>query len=276
MITELAPAKLNLALHVRARRNDGYHEIETLFAFCRDGDRLEVEEASADALTIVGPFATGLSSDDNLVLAALSAMRRLAPGGIPPLANTLTKNLPVAAGIGGGSADAAAMIRVLDRQYSRLGDNIELARATAYLGADVGACVVGGTRIGHGVGADLGASLDDLAGCPVLLVNPRVALATGPVFAAWDGADRGPLPVGTAREIATAGRNDLEAPALRLCPAIADVLAALSRTDPWLRRMSGSGATCFALYDSPAARTSAAHAIVAEYPGWWCLETMLA
>jgi 4-diphosphocytidyl-2-C-methyl-D-erythritol kinase len=110
----------------------------------------------------------------------------------------------------------------------------------------------------------------------VLLVNPRVPLATGPVFAAWDGVDRGPLPHGTAREIAIAGRNDLEEPATQLCPAIADVLAALRRTDAWLTRMSGSGATCFALFDSEAARARAHAAVADAHPGWWCLESTLA
>jgi len=274
MHTEPAPAKINLALHVRARRPDGYHEIETLFAFCRDGDRLEVEEADADRLTIVGPFAGGLSTTDNLVLAALAAMRRL--GDIPPLAVTLTKNLPVAAGIGGGSADAAAMIRLLDRHYVHVDDDNELVAATTQLGADVGACIVGRTRIGQGVGTDLHRIPDDLTGCPVLLVNPRVPLATGPVFAAWDGVDRGALSSGTARAVALAGRNDLAAPAIGLCPAIADVLAALRRSDAWLVRMSGSGATCFALFDREADRAKTRAALAAERSDWWCLESTLA
>jgi 4-diphosphocytidyl-2-C-methyl-D-erythritol kinase len=276
MITETAPAKINLALHVRARRADGYHEIETLFAFCEDGDRIDVEEASSDSLTIVGPFARGLSTTDNLVLSALASMRALSFHAVPPLAVTLTKNLPVAAGIGGGSADAAAMIRLLDRHYVRNGDNKELVLANAHLGADVGACIVGRTRIGRGVGANLEMASDDLAGCPILLVNPRVPLATGPVFRAWDGADRGSLPAGSAREITLAGRNDLEAPAIALCPVVADVLSALRATGGWLTRMSGSGATCFTLYDHEADRTAAAAAITAARPGWWCLESRLA
>ena len=275
-ITEPAPAKINLALHVRARRADGYHDLETLFAFCRDGDLLSVEEAETDRLRIVGPFADGLSTTDNLVLAALASMRRLASTTIPPLAINLTKNLPVAAGIGGGSADAAAMIRLLDRTYVHNGDGKELVLANAHLGADVGACIVGRTRLGRGTGTDLHMAPDDLADCPVLLVNPRIPLSTGPVFKAWDQVDRGPLPEGSAREMALAGRNDLEEPAIRLCPIIADVLAALRQTNPWLARMSGSGATCFALYDSPVGRAAASAQIRAAHPGWWCLETTLA
>jgi 4-diphosphocytidyl-2-C-methyl-D-erythritol kinase len=122
--------------------------------------------------------------------------------------------------------------------------------------------------IGRGTGTELEPGPDDLAGCPVLLVNPRQPLATGPVFKGWDQVDRGPMPAGSARAIALHGRNDLEAPALALCPAVGEVLAALRETSPWLARMSGSGATCFALYDSPAARDAAQAAIPA---GWWTL-----
>jgi len=275
-LIEPAPAKLNLALHVRRRREDGYHELETLFAFVRDGDSLSIAEAESDQLAIVGPFAEGLSTHDNLVLAALDVMRQPPFGGVPPLAITLVKNLPVAAGIGGGSADAAAMIRLLDRHYVHNGDGKELVLATAHLGADIGACIVGRTRVGRGVGADLHMAGDDLAGCPALLVNPGVPLGTGPVFQAWDGIDSGPLPEGSAREIAVAGRNDLEKPAIALCPVIADVLAALRGTNAWLVRMSGSGATCFALFDTIEDRTAAAQVIGQVAPGWWCLETELA
>ena len=112
---------------------------------------------------------------------------------------------------------------------------------------------------------------NDLAGTPVLLVNPRVPLSTGPVFKAWDVQDRGAMPSGTARQIAFAGRNDLEKPAVAICPVIADVLDALAQTQPWLARMSGSGATCFALYGDTAARDRAAAALAAAHPGWWQL-----
>jgi 4-diphosphocytidyl-2-C-methyl-D-erythritol kinase len=124
------------------------------------------------------------------------------------------------------------------------------------------------TCIGRGTGIELEPAPQDLAGTPVLLVNPRLPLATGRVFKAWDGADRGPLPHGTAREIALTGRNDLEAPAINLCPEIAEVLTALRQTPAWLVRMSGSGATCFALYDNAEARDAATAALP---PGWWTL-----
>jgi 4-diphosphocytidyl-2-C-methyl-D-erythritol kinase len=141
------------------------------------------------------------------------------------------------------------------------------ARA-AKLGADVPACVLSRTHIGLGTGTEQLAVEDDLARTPVLLVNPRVPLATGPVFKAWDGADRGALPEGSASQIAREGRNDLEAPAVSLCPVIAEVLAALRNTDPWLARMSGSGATCFALYATPEARDAAQAAMPAA---WWTM-----
>lgn len=197
---------------------------------------------------------------DNLVGRALNALPR--PQG---LAVTLEKNLPVAAGLGGGSADAGAVFRMVEALHG-LPDDWQ-ARA-AKLGADVPACVLSRTHIGLGTGTEQVEVEDDLAGTPVLLVNPRMPLSTGPVFKAWDGMDRGALPSGPASRIAREGRNDLEAPAISLCPVIAEVLAALHKTNPWLARMSGSGATCFALYDTPEARDAAQAAMPAE---WWTM-----
>ncbi|MFM7377184.1 MAG: hypothetical protein ACKO1O_03495, partial [Erythrobacter sp.] len=181
------------------------------------------------------------------------------------LAVTLEKNLPVAAGLGGGSADAGAVFRVVEALHG-LPDDWP-ARA-AKLGADVPACVLSRTHIGLGTGTEQVDVEDDLVRTPVLLVNPRVPLSTWPVFKAWDGMDRGALPTGCASRIAREGRNDLEAPAISLCPVIAEVLAALHATHPWLARMSGSGATCFALFDTPEARDAAAAAMPAE---WWTM-----
>lgn len=290
---ETAYAKINLALHVRRRREDGYHELETLFAFVDAGDVLTAEPAAQDSLHVVGEFSGLLATSppslgggvggggsalstaeppspalpqgegsvlDNLVARALNALPR--PQG---LAVTLEKNLPVAAGLGGGSADAGAVFRIVEALHG-LPDDWQ-ARA-AKLGADVPACVLSRTHIGLGTGTEQLAVEDDLGGTPVLLVNPRVPLSTGPVFKAWDGVDRGALPTGPASRIAREGRNDLEAPAITLCPEIAEVLAALRKTDPWLARMSGSGATCFALYDTPEARDAAA-AVMPK--GWWTM-----
>ena len=267
-VQETAFAKINMALHVRARRDDGYHELETLFAFVDAGDVLVATPAEGDGLTTLGEFAGGLSDPfGNLVAKALNSLPR--PDG---LAITLEKNLPVAAGLGGGSADAGAVFRIVRERYG-LPDDWQ-ARA-AKLGADVPACVESVTCIGRGTGTELSPADDSLAGAPVLLVNPRLPLATGPVFAGWDGEDRGPLPVSDARAIALGGRNDLEAPAIALCPAIAEVLAVLRETKPWLARMSGSGATCFGLYDSEDARDSAVAQIRDRWPDWWQMKGRL-
>lgn len=261
LMIETAYAKINLALHVRRRRDDGYHDLETLFAFVDAGDVLSVLPAARDELRTLGEFGGALTDPfDNIVMKALSALPR--PQG---WAVMLEKNLPVAAGLGGGSADAGAVFRLVEREYG-LPDDWH-ARA-AQLGADVPACVGSEACIGRGTGTELEPIENDLAGMPVLLVNPRVPLSTGPVFKGWDGLDRGAMPQGAVSAIAQAGRNDLQAPAIALCPKVAEVLAVLRATDPWLARMSGSGATCFALYNDAAARDAAQAAMPRE---WWTL-----
>jgi 4-diphosphocytidyl-2-C-methyl-D-erythritol kinase len=263
---EIAPAKLNLALHVRGRLPDGRHAIETVFAFCADGDRLSVESAEQITLSIEGPFAPELGDPcDNLVTKAARALAESA-GVELGAALTLDKRLPVASGIGGGSADAAAALRLLTSLWQ-----IPPAHALAVaptLGSDVPACLLSLPMRGDGAGDALTPiDLSGLSGTPVLLVNPRVPLSTAEVFANWDGVDRGPL--GDWRE----GRNDLEAPAIALVPQIEAVLAWLSaQSDVKFVRMSGSGATCFALFDNEEARDAAAEAVPRE---WWRLATFL-
>lgn len=264
---ETAFAKLNLALHVRRRREDGYHELETLFAFVDQGDKLSASPASQDVVHVTGEFAGNLDPFGNIVAKALGKLRH-----VPGWSVRLEKNLPVAAGLGGGSADAGAVFRMVER-WGGLPDN--WAEIAAKLGADVPACVRSNACIGVGTGTELLPVDNDLAGTAVLLVNPRVPLATGPVFQSWDGVDRGAMPRTTAREIALAGRNDLEAPAISLCPAIGDVLAALRQTGAWLVRMAGSGASCFALFEQPEARRKAAEKLAGEQPGWWLMEGCL-
>ncbi len=264
MMRETAYAKINLALHVRRRREDGYHELETLFAFVDAGDQLSVSPAAQDELRTCGEFGGELADPfGNIVAKALGKLPR--PQG---WAVTLEKNLPVAAGLGGGSADAGALFRLVEREYGLPAD--WHARAAA-LGADVPACVRSETCIGRGTGTELEPVESDLAGTPVLLVNPRMPLATGPVFKGWDGVDRGPMPDGPVSRIAEAGRNDLEAPAIALCPAISDVLALLRENGAELVRMSGSGATCFALYGDDAQLTAAAAMVQERQPDWWQL-----
>ena len=267
-LSETAYAKINLALHVRRRREDGYHELETLFAFVDAGDELTATPAGGDSLAITGEFSPLLAGEEsNLVLDALALIPR--DGG---WAVALDKALPVAAGLGGGSADVGAVFRMA-RRAGVLPDNWhELASG---LGADVPACVESVAMVGRGTGTELEPAPEDLKGCPVLLVNPRVPLPTGPVFKAWDRVDRGPMPQGSARDIALHGRNDLEAPAISICPQVAQVLAALGETGAWLSRMSGSGATCFALFDDVAARDAAAARIAAGHPQWWQLAGLL-
>ena len=259
---ETAYAKINLALHVRRRREDGYHELETLFGFVDAGDTLSARSGERDELTVTGEFAPELADPfGNIVARTLAKLPR--PGG---LAIALEKNLPVAAGLGGGSADAGAVFRIVEALHGLPDDWRERA---AKLGADVPACVESRMCLGHGTGTELHDVDNDLEGTPVLLVNPRVPLATGPVFAGWDGEDRGPLPKGPASRIAAEGRNDLEDAAIALCPPIADVLAALRGTDAFLARMSGSGATCFALFRSHDVMTKASESLKNSHPDWW-------
>lgn len=260
---ETAFAKLNLALHVRAREPDGYHRIETLFAFCEDGDELTAEPAEGLSLEVTGPFAVDLGPD-NLVLRAAQALRdRL--GTEAGAALTLDKRLPVASGIGGGSADAAAALRLLQRLWNATLPNEVLHALARSLGADVPACLASTAAIGMGRGDELHPADTGLSGTPVLLVNPRVPLSTAAVFAAWNGIDRGPISEGS--------RNDLEGPAQRLVPEVGEVLSALRAAQgTTLVRMSGSGATCFALFASPEDRDAAADAL---NPAWWHLATRL-
>lgn len=264
--SEPAPAKLNLALHVRGKRPDGRHDIETLFAFCVDGDTLHGEVADGLSLAVEGPFAEALPKEaDNLVLRAARALagRAEVQDGA---ALTLVKRLPVASGIGGGSADAAAALRLLTRLW-RIDPNHAAAIAPE-LGADVPACLLSMTARGEGAGDRLELVRDErISGSPVLLVNPGVALSTGEVFERWDGVDRGPL--GDWRD----GRNDLEPAALALAPQIGDVLDWLgARSGADLVRMSGSGASCFALFASEAERDRAAADCP---PAWWHLASVL-
>jgi 4-diphosphocytidyl-2-C-methyl-D-erythritol kinase len=261
---EIAPAKLNLALHVRGKLPDGRHSIETVFAFCTDGDRLAAQQAGEIDLSLSGPFAAALGQD-NLVLDAALALAEAA-GVQAGAALHLEKRLPVASGIGGGSADGAATLRLLTSLWRINPRHAE--QVAPNLGSDVPACLLSLPMRGEGPGDRLTPiDLSDLSGTPVLLVNPRVALSTTEVFARWDGVDRGPL--GEWRE----GRNDLEQPAIALVPQIGSILAWLSaQPGTQFVRMSGSGATCFALFESEDARDAAADAVPRE---WWRLATFL-
>ncbi len=279
-----APAKINLALHVTGRRADGYHDLETLVAFASFGDRIAIDDRPLDdgrpgELRLTGPFAADLLSEgDNLILRAERALRHAVGGDPPAVSMTLEKNLPVASGLGGGSADAAAALIALKALW-RLPERFDLSEVAETLGADVPMCLESRPLLALGKGERI-RPLRGLPACPIVLVNPGVALSTPAVFAAL--ARRDNQPVGLAGD-AFPGidtlvtlRNDLEAPAVSLQPVIGDVLALL-RALPGCRmaRMSGSGATCFALFDDLAEAEAARAALIDRRPGWWCVATHL-
>ena len=271
--TETAYAKINFALHVRRRREDGYHDIETLFAFAQHGDQLQASLSDRLDLTIDGPFGSGLSvNDDNLVMQAANRLR--AHFSITDGASIrLTKNLPIASGIGGGSADAAAAARLLNRLWDIQASEQEIADILAPLGADIPACVFSRTSFGSETGTAL--ILRDDSNVParhLLLVNPLQSVSTAAIFKAWDGHDKGPVARGDIWQATLSGRNDLEPIAAAICPVITDILNVLARANPAMVRMSGSGATCFALF-AEAKDLEAAKANLD--PRWWSMGTEL-
>ncbi|HEY3919128.1 MAG TPA: 4-(cytidine 5'-diphospho)-2-C-methyl-D-erythritol kinase [Stellaceae bacterium] len=273
-----APAKLNLYLHVTGRRGDGYHLLDSLVAFADIGDRLSVASAPRLGLDLVGPFARGLAAEsleNNLVWrAALALAARLDRA--PEAALTLEKNLPVASGIGGGSSDAAATLKALADLWQAPLDAAALGALAATLGADVPVCVVARPSFFGGIG-DAIVDAPPLPPAPLVLVNPGIPLPTASVFRARSGAfsvparfSAAPESVGALAGLLAARGNDLSAAALGLVPAIGDVLAALeAQPGVLLARMSGSGATCFALFDAPAAAEAAATRLRTERPRWW-------
>lgn len=256
-----APAKINLCLHVTGRRADGYHLLDSLVVFADVGDTLELQHGALD-LTVRGPEAVHLDGD-NLILQAARYV------GLDARMH-LTKNLPVASGIGGGSADAAAALRGLASLHGT-----DLPISTEALGADVPMCVASSPLRATGVGEDLH-PLPALPSLWMVLANPRVGVSTPAVFKARPNVDGSsidaPVEWATAADFATylqAQRNDLEPTARALCPQIDDVLTALSSQDPLLARMSGSGATCFGLFADANSATAAADALRRDHPDWW-------
>jgi 4-diphosphocytidyl-2-C-methyl-D-erythritol kinase len=279
---EKAPAKVNLTLRVLGRRADGYHEIESLVAFAGVGDAVTFTPGGALALAVGGPTAAAAGDvADNLVIKAARALAERVEG-LKLGRFTLSKRLPVSAGLGGGSADAAAALRLLARANRMTPDDPRLMQAARATGADVPVCLDPRARLMRGIGDILSDPLD-LPRLFALLVNPGVAVATKDVFAALnvppaEPAAQAGTPAGSAGLLAeiTNGRNDLEGPAIELEPAIAQVLAVL-RNLPGCRlaRMSGSGATCFGLFDSTRAASAAARTLRVGYPAWWTRATVL-
>jgi 4-diphosphocytidyl-2-C-methyl-D-erythritol kinase len=282
-----ARAKVNLTLHILGRREDGWHELDSIVAFAGCSDWLFFEPGEALGLTVEGPMAQASGEiGDNLVLRAARHLQDRVPG-LRLGRFHLRKNLPVAAGLGGGSADAAAALRALAQENALALDDPRLWAAARATGADVPACLDSRARQMSGLGEKLGPWLR-LAPLYAVLANPRLALATPAVFArlgfakgAPSGLSPSPSPaIGAPRSAATIalqeGRNDMQAGAGALAPEISDVLNALSALEgASLARMSGSGATCFALFDERAAAVRAANGLARERPGWWVRATVL-
>jgi 4-diphosphocytidyl-2-C-methyl-D-erythritol kinase len=284
-LVETAPAKVNLTLRVLGRRADGYHELESLVAFAEIGDSLRLDPGGELKLTVGGPHAAAAGpGDDNLVLKAARALAASVPG-LRLGTFALEKRLPVAAGLGGGSADAAAALRLLARLNGLAADDARLSAAARATGADVPVCLDPRPRLMRGIGEILSAPLD-LPPLPAVLVNPGVALPTRAVFAAWQpAAPAAPFDLEAAAQLRSrdtllrflaAYGNDLEGAAISLAPAVAEVIVAL-RALPGCRlaRMSGSGATCFALLSSAAEAIEGAKMLGGKFPHWWVRATAL-
>lgn len=279
-LVELAPAKINLALHVVGQRADGYHLLESVVTFADIGDRLTFTASGEDRLTVSGPFSEALTTDDdNLVIRARDGLRswiEAAGERAPPVAIHLEKNLPVASGIGGGSADAAATLRGLLRFWQMdlaTGDSADLALS---LGADVPMCFRGQAVLARGVGEDL-FLLPDLPSLPLVLGNPLRGVSTPAVFSKL--ASKENLPI---TEVASGDwirrlsslRNDLEPPARTLVPEISEISTMIAAHGALLTRMSGSGATCFGIFASREEAEQAVQQLVVERPDWYFQATM--
>lgn len=286
-ISRLAPAKINLALHVTGRREDGYHLLDMLVAFAAHGDTIRVEAAETDRFTVSGRFCAGIPLDGgNLVLKARDALRAHCGTGLPPVAIHLEKNLPVASGIGGGSSDAAATLLALAEFWNLTPGFDELGTLGLTLGADLPMCLHGGAHgtplAARGIGEAL-TPAGGLPALPMLLVNDGTAIATPDVFRALKNRDNpplAPLPAQSAQAgiAALCGwlaetRNDLLPAALALAPHIARKLETLRATGALHAQMSGSGATCFAIFPDDETAARAAAAIRDRNPGWFVTAT---
>jgi 4-diphosphocytidyl-2-C-methyl-D-erythritol kinase len=277
MITEVAKAKINLALHVLGRRADGYHMLDSIVAFTDVGDRLTFAEAETNRLTLSGPFAPMLSADDsNIVMKAVSAIEAHCGGKLPAgVSITLEKNLPIASGIGGGSADAAAVLRGLTRLFGlRIADQ-DMQRIALELGADVPVCFGQRYCRMQGVGNEI-----EPLGTPrwpaIVLVNPRISQLTQAVFKEL-GLEFGQrFRSGIVVDKPEHWRNDLQLPAVKLLPEIETLLSALKQLAPaQIVRMSGSGATCFVLCESKANADAIAAQVCELHPSWWTVSANL-
>jgi 4-diphosphocytidyl-2-C-methyl-D-erythritol kinase len=279
----LARAKINLYLHVVGKRADGFHLLDSLIVFAETGDDIRVAKAADLSLTIDGPFGAGLETGTgNLVMRAALALRELT-GTSQGAAIHLTKNLPLASGIGGGSADAAATLLALVDLWQVKPERIALYKLAEKLGADVPVCLDGRPSFVGGIGEDLKPA-GILPDTHVLLVNPLVETPTPAVFKARRGDfsaaarwSQAPATVCDLASYLTSRSNDLTDPAIIVAPVVADVLKAIAGTEECLlARLSGSGATCFGLYETAASAEHARRQVVAQYPEWWATSAPLA
>lgn len=279
-LVEAAPAKINLALAVTGQRADGYHLLDSLVTFTAFGDRIGFSPAAEDRFTLSGRFAGGLAGGGNLVLAARDRLRAAlekAGRAAPPVHIHLEKNLPVAAGIGGGSADAAATLRGLVAFWQADPPRTVLDALAIGLGADVPMCLESRPLVARGVGEEIVRLA--MPALSLVLANPLVGVSTPAVFAALADKRNPPLDLpGAATDAGWAAliarlRNDLEPPARSLCGAISAVSDSLAASGAGLVRMSGSGATCFGLYSSQVAAQSAAEGLARRHPDWFIVAT---
>ncbi len=279
----LAPAKVNLFLHVAPLAADGYHPLASLMVFADVGDRLTLEPAEQTSFTVTGPFAAALAGEDPAAnLAWRAALRLIEQAGVrpDPFRLTLEKALPVAAGLGGGSSDAGAALRLVRQAFVPDADEAALEAIAAELGADGPACLLARPVLAQGRGERLSPA-PVLPPLPAVLVNPGVACPTGSVYRAYDAqtrqgaADLPRLPaalpdVASAAALLATCRNDLEPPAQTVAPAITKVLSRLrDQPETLLARLSGSGATCFALCATPSDAAALADRLEAATSGWW-------
>ncbi len=281
-VTRAAPAKLNLYLHVTGKRADGYHLLDSLVVFAGVHDTLQARESDELTLSVQGPFAGKLRGEaDNLVLRAARTLREHA-GIASGAALALTKRLPIASGIGGGSADAAATLHALDALWKTGAGEEDLAALALELGADVPVCLFGRAAFVGGVGERIVAA-PALPRVPLVLVNPGVALSTATVFAARDGGfgeagrfSESAKDGGELARLLALRRNDLANAAMTLCPPVSRVVGALVRAGGCkLARMSGSGATCFGIFEDERSAARTAADIAAIEPAWWVAATEL-
>ena len=280
-VVETAPAKINLALHVTGRRDDGYHLLDSLVTFAEDGDELVFETSDSDSFLVIGRFGSELSEDDNLVLKARDLLRaaldkNAQPHG--PVSITLDKSLPIASGIGGGSADAAATLRGLLRLWKAELPAERLQQIALQLGADVPMCLASTPLRARGIGE----AIDTVAmpSVPLVLVNPLKPVSTPEIFRSLKRRDNDPIgEMSMAADVSAwmqslyALRNDLQPPAEALVPEIAEACDLLRQSLAGYVRMSGSGATCFGLYETEAAAMKAALALSVYRPNWYVLLT---